>query len=108
MTSQEPDMQAMLERVEKLERQNRRMKRAALLALALIAALVLMGQAAPSRRTVEAEAFVLKDASGRVRGQLTTVDDDTAGLFLRDKTGRPALSLRVDQNGPALGFIDSA
>ena len=33
MTSQTPDMQAVLERLEKLERQNRRMKRAGAAAL---------------------------------------------------------------------------
>ncbi|HMD84809.1 MAG TPA: hypothetical protein VKO18_08925 [Terriglobia bacterium] len=34
MTSQTPDMQAVLERLEKLERQNRTLKRAGLLAFA--------------------------------------------------------------------------
>jgi hypothetical protein len=53
MTSQTPDMQAVLERLEKLER-----------------AFAAMAQECASFRAVEANVFVLKDSEGRVRATL--------------------------------------
>lgn len=55
MTSQTTDMQAMLKRLEKLENENRSLKRAGLLGLTAVGALLLMGQAAPKSRMIEAE-----------------------------------------------------
>ena len=60
------DSSVLMERLEKLEKQNRRLKQVGAVALVLAASILLMGQA-PARRTVEANEFILKDASGNVR-----------------------------------------
>jgi hypothetical protein len=65
------DLNAVIARLEKVEKENRRLKRAGITCLLVAACVVLMGQARPSR-TLEAERFVLKDASGRVRAELFT------------------------------------
>jgi hypothetical protein len=68
-------MQNVLERLERLERQNRRTKRIGLLALAALGTLVLMGQAAARKRTVEGEKFILVDAQGNSRATLATTSE---------------------------------
>ncbi len=67
MIMQTPDMQAILERLDRLEKQNRRLKRLGVTSLLIVAALALTGQARPKARTVEAERFVLRDGQGRAR-----------------------------------------
>lgn len=77
-------------------------------ALVLAGALLLMGQAR-SGRTVEAERFVLKDASGRVRASLGLIEGNTM-LTLYGPQGSKmkgvAAELGVGQNGPFLWLID--
>jgi hypothetical protein len=59
--------------------------------LVLVGGLILIGQAKPDR-TIEAERFVLNDASGRVRAKLEmTVNRPT--LSLLDEKGFPVVSL---------------
>jgi hypothetical protein len=77
---------SLIERVERLERQNRRMKQAGAAVLVVAAVLFLMGQAAPLR-TVEANKFVLTDSDGRVRGVLST-NEQNAMLQLFDVNGQ--------------------
>jgi len=64
MPEQKPDLQEVLERLEKLERQNRTLKRLASVVMLLVAALFTMGQTRPNR-TLEAEEFVLRDEAGK-------------------------------------------
>jgi len=63
---QSTELSNILARLGRVERENRRMKRTGLGVLVLVGAVLLMGQA-HSKRTVEAENFVLKDESGRIR-----------------------------------------
>lgn len=91
MTSQTPDMQAVLERLDRFERQNRRLKQAALAVLILFAAAFMMGQARPTR-TTEANKFVLRDADGRVRAELSMFADRPT-LTFRDAKGFPVASI---------------
>lgn len=104
MTSQTPDMQAVLERLENLERQNRRLKRVGLAAAILASSLVMMSQASPNR-TVEAQEFILKDAGGRVRGVLTA-KTGAPRLELRDANGIQAATLGSTSNGATLSLND--
>jgi len=67
MSEHAPELSTIVYRLERaVEKENRMLKRVGLGALVLAGAMLLMGQARSSR-TVEAERFVLKDASGRVR-----------------------------------------
>lgn len=81
-----PDLQSLARRVTRLETQNRRLRQAGIAALVLASAAVVMGQAQASR-VLEANAFHLKDASGRVRARMSM-----------DAAGRPTLSI-LDQKG---------
>jgi hypothetical protein len=87
MTSQTPDIQTILERLEKLERHNRRLKRAGALALVVVSAVLLMGQAAPKSRIVEAEEFVVKDSSGKMRAVFGVAGKDAPRLLLFESGG---------------------
>lgn len=60
----------LIQRLDRLEQKNRFWKRVALLFLVIMVPAILMGQALPNRRVVEAEKFILKDTDGRVRGVL--------------------------------------
>jgi hypothetical protein len=100
------------------------LKRIVLFALILAVAVVLLSQAAPSERTVEAERFVLKDAEGRERARLALALDDlvsfvlldangtsravlaaapdgTTGLMLNNREGKTQFRARVQRFGPA-------
>ncbi len=89
------------QRLDRLERENRCLKRAGALALAVIAAVVLMGQATGAKvpKVIEAERFVVRDASGNTRAVLgSTVLETTqtgavekrppSSLVLFDKDGK--------------------
>jgi hypothetical protein len=69
MSTEAPDYEALVNRIGKVERENRRMKRAGLALVILSATLVLMGQS-QATKVVEANEFVLKDASGHMRARL--------------------------------------
>jgi hypothetical protein len=121
MTHETPDLQAILERLEKLEKQNRRLRQAAVLALAAVGVLVLMGQAAPKSRTIEAEKFVLRGPHGKIEAELLS-DDTGPRLILFQEDGiEPAavfyrtglliydhgiLDLSLGPGGPRLAFHD--
>jgi hypothetical protein len=126
-----------LARIARLERQNRMLKRGALaflisVASLFIASLGLMGQTqrkppapraakpvpAPTApapppapalpKNIEAESFVLKDASGRVRAELS-MGGDGPSFKLRDQSGTAlvTLSLRdASPGGPLLLLSD--
>ena len=92
MTTSEIDLHALLERVQKVEAQNRRWRLASLIAFVLFLASFTVGlahgqQPQPSQTTLEAQSFVLKDAKGTVRGQLS-VKSDKAALELYDASGK--------------------
>jgi hypothetical protein len=78
--------------VAKLEAQNRRLKQTGFAALILTSAVVLMGQMQTSR-VIEANAFHLKDADGKVRARLSMDAADRPTLSLLDAKGVPVASL---------------
>ena len=82
-----PTIETLARRLDKVERENRRLKQAGVVALTVIAAVVLMGQATGSKvaKVVEAEQFVVLDASGKTRVQLGVTTTGRAVLFLRDQ-----------------------
>jgi hypothetical protein len=81
------EFQVVHERLEKVERENRTLKRFGLAILLIVAAAVAMGQARPNR-TVEAENFVLKDPSGRMRAQIYMDPSGTPSLEFFDENGK--------------------
>ena len=99
----------LVQRVERLERQNRRFKRAAAAAALAVVAVVAMGQAAPRISTVEAQRFVLKDKSGKIRAVLGEGADNEIGLLVYDGKQRPRAMIAVDDNDlPVVRVSDDA
>jgi hypothetical protein len=91
------------DRILELEKQNRRFKRLGSVALIIAAVIVVMGQA-PSEKTVEANEFVLKDWSGKVRMKLSMQDVGHGGgmpqMVFLDTNGNT--SLELDGSAPGL------
>jgi hypothetical protein len=100
MTPEASDMQAVLERLEKLERQNRRLKRGGIIVVLLALGWVVMSQARRSR-TIEAQEFDLKDAQGRLRASLA-VNGDFTDLSLFSENAEEAARLTGSEHGAEL------
>ena len=102
----EPIVESLTRRVDRLERENRRWRRAGSLTCLGIAALLLMGQAQSRERVVEAQQFLVRDSTGEVRAALGLSDGDPKLiLFDKDGTSRAALSL-VPSGSPFLTLAD--
>lgn len=98
----------LLERLERLERSNRRLKICGLVTLLGLAGVFAMGQARPPLQTVEAQEFVVKDASGVVRARLGT-SQSAASLSLSHEGGRVNLvASGVRGQGAHLAMADGA
>jgi hypothetical protein len=76
MTSNPAGLEILQARVVKLEQQNRRFKRLGVAALIVPALLLILGQA-PSKKTVEANEFVLRDDGGNIRARLFMTKETT-------------------------------
>jgi hypothetical protein len=108
MTPQTPDWQTMVERLEGVERENRRLKARGVVALIGLAAVLLMGQAVPGRRDIEAQSFTLLDSTGKSQARLGMVAGGPAlQLFDADGHGRAGISVRQDGT-PWLSLFDGS
>ncbi len=107
----EPTMETLAQRLDRVERQNRRLKRWGALALAVIATVMLMGQATGSKiaKVVEAEKFVLRNNSGTIRAMLSVRENHSlANLAFFDEAGSIRIALGAGGDGPSsfFGFYD--
>ncbi len=100
----EPTMETLARRLDRVERENGRLKRSGVVALAVIAALGLMGQATTGKvaKVVEAEKFVLRDAGGTIRARLEILSFGKVQLVLFDKDDKPQSTLGVGSDGAGL------
>ncbi len=121
----QPTMESLGQRLDRVERQNQRLMRIGAVALAVIAAVVLMGQATATKvaKVIEAEKFVLRDPQGKHLALLGTkkgsailgffdtsgnmaagfglLPDGSAGLHLYDQFTNPRIVLSVTAAGLA-------
>jgi hypothetical protein len=108
--SSHPEQQPLEVRVERLERQNRLFRRGALTCLIALVSVGLMGQtkhprkAAPAAAPVvpekiEAQSFILKDSSGKIRAELAMAGTGPA-LKLLDESGTPLMTLSLNDGSP--------
>ncbi len=104
----EPTMDKLEMRLDRLERENRWLKRIGALVGVGIAAVVLMGQARPSKvaKVIEAERFVLRDKDEKVRASLNVLSGNRYGLILYDKDEKPRLVLGHTPIGLGLSLLD--
>jgi hypothetical protein len=101
MNCNSPDVEDLQKRVVKLEQQNRRFKQFGVGILAIAAVILVMGQA-PSKKTVEANEFILRDSGGNVRIKLSMEDHgvgDTPKMAFLDAKGTPNLELEGSVRG---------
>ena len=100
MTSRAPDLETILERLEKIENENRFLRRMGLLILLVSGASLTVGPTVGSfgagRRSQHVEEFALKDESGNVRAKLV-VSGDAPRLTLYDAEGNLRGPLRAEQ-----------
>lgn len=109
MTAQTSDLAVVVTRLEKVERQNWWMKVAGIMVLLVASAGLLMGQAMSKATTVEAEAFIVRDATGKQRAALHLAPDGGVALSFFDPAGIGRAALRVDREGsPDLTLIDQS
>jgi hypothetical protein len=106
MRSDFSDLQVILERIGILEAQNRRLRRGSVAIFAFLSAVILMGQAAPSPRVVEAQRFILKDTDGNVRGWMGTIGKGSE-LSLGNVNAQPMMRLIVSTDASDLHFFGS-
>jgi len=107
MTGQTADLAAVVTRLEKVERQNWRMKVGGLMVLLVTGTALLMGQAMPKATTVEAETFLVRDATGKQRAALHMAPEGGVALSFFDPAGIGRAALRVDREGsPDLTLFD--
>jgi len=105
MTSPTPDLLSITQRLEKLERQNRWLKVAGSIFVLVVASLVFTAQA-PSKKRVEANEFILRDAEGRVSAELLSTGAG-ASLGMYDPRGQLRAVLAVGKYGPGLVLVDA-
>jgi len=94
-------------RLLSVEKQNRRLKQLGAALLVSVTSLIVMGQA-PSKKTVEANEFILNDGNGHVRARLRMGGDffTVPELDLVDERGTTRVRLRggFDRVGAAANF----
>ncbi len=100
MTSDATDMQAVLERLDRLEGQNRWLKRGATVVLLMLSTLALTAQRS-TNKAVEANEFILTDEHGRTRADLNVVGG-APGLTIYDTRGKARAILALGKDGPFL------
>lgn len=118
-TTQETD--AIVARIARLEEQNRRLKRGAMVCMLALASVGLMGQAQhKSKRTpkpapspapapvvpkkIEAESFILKDASGRERAELS-MGGTGPSFKLLGQGGSALVTISLNDAGPSGPYV---
>jgi hypothetical protein len=131
LTSHASELAGVVSRLNRIEKQNVRLRAVGFIILFLAVAGLLMGQALPRSRVVEAEAFILKDGQGKTRARLSLRNGFSPGLELYDKDGnvrailgmdpdsssgllffdeeqKPRASLGLNMDGPRLWFADKS
>lgn len=94
--------EAVVKRLEKAEKQIRWAKFTGVVALLLVGAGVMMGQARSNGRTVEAEKFVLRDAGGRKRAELAVPEEGSASLTFFGDQEKARMDVGLSEDGVAL------
>jgi hypothetical protein len=100
------DYAGLLGRLQKLESENRMMKRFGSLVLIAMSGLMLMGQTNKSR-SLESDSLVIRDAAGKVRIELGTLEDHSPILrmFGGLDSKNASLMLNSGENGSGLSFF---
>jgi len=104
MTGQTTDLDAILQRLERLERQNRRLRRGWIVVPVLLAAGLLFHSNAQQGRSIQAEEFIVIDSGNKPRAALSWRADGSVGLGLTDPSGNKVAGLDVTATGITLAM----
>ena len=112
MESRFDGFQEIQARLLHLEKQSSRLKQCGIAVLVAFASFVVMGQM-PSRKTIEASEFILRDDSGRVRARLSMIVPDGAAtgfppvaqLILSDEKGKNRVAVSGGTSSETLSFV---
>jgi hypothetical protein len=103
------ELSVIMQRLQRLENQNRRLKTGGILLLLILGSFA--AAAAPSAQsaqtTVQAQRFVLVDASGKEFASLGFDDSDRPGLSLRDAARERVWLGNWGGTEPGIGFFDA-
>jgi hypothetical protein len=89
------EMKSLKERLNRLERTNRRIKTGFIIAIVCVIAAASMGAQQATRKIIDSDEFVMRDAKGQIRARLFS---DALGphFVLYDSTGEAAAFLQSD------------
>lgn len=105
MTGQTLDLQTLSRRIEKLERQNRRLRLVGCLTMLLMSAFLLMGQALPKSKVIEAENFRLIDSAGNKRAELSIKEEEPIlSFYYKGQLSLPAVEVGLEHQR-TLGYL---
>jgi hypothetical protein len=92
----------------KLQRSNKRLRMMTGVVALLCGALITMGQTSSAvPDTIEAQQFLLRDSSGKLRGAMGVLSDGAVGLNLSDPDGRTRVTVDLASNGtPGVDLYD--
>jgi hypothetical protein len=99
------DLSNVDERLRKLEKENRWLKRCGAAALLLFATFLVMGQS-PGKRTIQAQSFELRDASGELRASLGFVEHEPVLRFFRDDPSVDSGDVEIGLSPNKTPFLD--
>src|SRR5580658_6563126 len=105
---------ALIERLSRLEsqqakllRSNKHLRMTTGAMLLLCGALFTMAQTSTVTDTVEAQQFLLRDGTGKLRGSMGVLSDGAVGLNLSDPNGRTRITVDLASNGtPGVDLYD--
>ena len=107
MTTEQPNLAAVLQRLERVELQNKRLTILGISCSIVFFAAFLLTQTSWFTGGVEARKIQIKDEYGITRLELGT-SSDGAGLSVLGYDGKSRAILAVSSSGPRLEFRDSA
>jgi len=92
----------------KLQRSNKHLRMMTGAIMLLCGALITMAQTSSAvPDTLEAQQFLLRDSSGKLRGAMGVTSDGSVGLNLEDSNGRTRLTVDIAASGtPGLDLFD--
>jgi hypothetical protein len=91
----------------RLQRSNKHLRMMTGAMLLLCGALFTMAQTSTVTDTVEAQQFLLRDSTGKLRGSMGVLSDGAVGLNLSDPNGRTRVTLDLASNGtPGVDLYD--
>ena len=105
----------LIERLSRLELQQAKLQRSnkhlmmmtGVMALLCGALFTMAEKSSAVSDTLEAQQFLLRDSSGKLRGALGTTSDGAVGFNLEDSAGRTRVTVDLAANGtPGLDFFD--